>query len=290
MKKLIITTLIVLGAAMAFLVSGLTAFAAPKAKTVTVTTGAEFIKAIASNTIIIVDTEFINITEAIYGLEDENLYSESAEEETRNVFCIGEFDGPEFHINAVKNLTIRAGQDVVSIVCNPRYADVINFSNCENVTIEGITFGHTEEGYCSQGVLGFYGCKNFEVLDCDLYGCGTEGIGVYSCEGMYFKGMKIRDCSYHIMHLSQSQGVKFDSCQFFRNREFDQVNIYECENVLFENCMFANNTGNLFNIQCPVVLKNCVILHDSMFYGNTDNIQWNNCITEEYFHSEQALG
>ena len=74
MKKLIITTLIVLGAAMAFLVSGLTAFAAPKAKTVTVTTGAEFIKAIASNTIIIVDTEFINITEDIYGLDDEHIY------------------------------------------------------------------------------------------------------------------------------------------------------------------------------------------------------------------------
>ena len=124
---------------------------------------------------------------------------------------------------------------------------------------------------------------------CDLFGCGTEGIMVSSCQGMLFKGCKIRDCSYHIMHLYGSENILFESCQFFRNREYELVNIYECQNVYFNNCMFANNTGNLFNIESPVTFRNCVILHDSMFL-NFDNIYMENCISEEFFHTEQTLG
>ena len=281
MKKSLIIAL----AAMVFGMAS--ASAATANKEIKVSSGEEFIKALGNDRTIIVEAEYIDITEALGQFPE--LYCDDYESETRNVFCIVETDGPEFHIKGLKNLTIKAGYDVVTFVCQPRYANVISFTDCVDLTLDGITFGHTEEGYCSQGVLGFYHCSGVEVDYCDLFGCGTEGIMVSSCQGMLFKGTKIRDCSYYIMHLYGSENILFESCQFFRNREYELVNIGDCQNVFFNNCMFANNTGNLFNIESPVTFRNCVILHDSMFL-NLDNIYMENCITEEYFNSEQALG
>jgi len=262
-------------------------------KTYTVTTAQEFLDAIGSDRTIVVDAEILELTPTL--LESRNkglkLSYEEARTTRKKVFYVEEFDGPELHIANVQNLKIVAGMDIVILQIDPRYADVISFSRCSGITLKGITFGHSEEGYCSQGVLGFDNCSDVTVDRCDLFGCGTEGICVSNCTNMMFKATKIRDCSYHIMHLGNSSHITFDSCQFFRNREFNQVNISECTNVLFDNCMFANNTGELFNVDCPVTMRDCVILHDEMFWGDDDgNVEYINCITEEYFNSEQALG
>ena len=142
-------------------------------------------------------------------------------------------------------------------------------------------------------MLGFYGCTNVLVDRVDMFGCGTEGIIVTDCRDVTFKASKIRDCSYYIMHLSGCNKVTFDGCQFFRNREYEQVNVYACQDVTFNNCMFANNTGILFHVRSLIVLRDCVILHDTEQYGDAtsqENVIFVNCITEEYFHSEQALG
>ena len=260
-------------------------------KTIKVGSAQEFIEAIGSNRTLIL-TDSFNITEALADSRNDKLLlsSEAAEKTNKKVFYVEEFDGPELHIANVENLTIEAGQDIVVIASDPRYANVISFDKCVGLTIKGITFGHTEEGYCSQGVLGFTSCGKVFLDRCDLYGCGTEGIIVSECKDIKFKATKIRDCSYYIMHVGQSSDVTFDSCQFFRNREFEQVNIWDCKNVLFDNCIFANNTGELFNVTCPVTFRDCVVLHDSMFWGDDSYIEYINCITEEYFHSEQALG
>ncbi|MBR6433826.1 MAG: right-handed parallel beta-helix repeat-containing protein, partial [Bacteroides sp.] len=163
--------------------------------------------------------------------------------------------------------------------------------NCSGIKLEGITFGHTDEGYCDRGVLGFYNCSHCEIDRCDLFGCGTEGVCVYSCEYMTFSATKIRDCSYHIMHVSHSSHVRFEGCQFFRNREFEQVNVFSCYDVVFDNCVFANNTGMLFNLDGnTILLRDSVILHDDMFLGDIESVEFINCINEEYFHPEQTFG
>ena len=263
---------------------------AKNASRIEVATAHEFLNAVGSNRTIILTGDYYDNTDALRDFPSLHLDYESAETTDRNVFCVDNYDGPELHIANITNLTIVTNQPVVTFVAQPRYADVITFEKCSGIKIDGITFGHTEEGYCDRGVLGFYNCANVEVSSCDLYGCGTEGIVLTNCANMTFTASKIRDCSYHIMHLSRSRNVKFESCQFFRNREFEQINIHGCENVFFDNCMIANNAGVLFDVSCPVVLKNCVILHDSDFLGQVDQIDAENCIVEEYFHPEQTFG
>lgn len=262
-------------------------------KTIHVSSAQEFIDAIGSNRTIVIDTEFLELTPTLLETANNSLKvsDEQAATTSKKVFYVEEFDGPELHIANVQNLSIVAGLEIVILQVDPRYANVISFERSSGITLKGVTFGHSEEGYCSQGVLGFENCSDIVVDRCDLYGCGTEGINVQGCSNVMFKATKIRDCSYHIMHVGNSSHVTFDSCQFFRNREFNQVNIFGCSNVLFDNCMFANNTGELFNIDCPVTMRDCVILHDDMFMGDdSGNIEYINCITEDYFNSEQALG
>ena len=262
-------------------------------KTYNVSTAQEFLDAIGSNRTIVVNADLLEITPALLSPKNKGLevsYDQVATT-SKKVFFVEQTDGPELHIANVQNLKIVAGQDIVILQIDPRYADVISFNRCSGITLKGLTIGHSEEGYCDQGVLGFEDCTGIVVDRCDLYGCGTEGVEINKCTDVMFKGTKIRDCSYHIMHVFNSSHVTFDSCQFFRNREFQQVNIWGCTNVLFDNCMFANNTGELFNVSCPVTMKDCVILHDFMFWGDDDgNIEYINCVNEEYFNSEQALG
>ena len=266
-------------------------FAGRGGKKIEVSTTQEFLNAIGNNRTIIIK-EGLDITSALMEYQNSSLRVSYDQVSTtsKQVFFVDEFDGPGLHIANVKNLTILAGDDIVVLMSDPRYADVISFERCTNLTIKGITFGHSEEGYCDNAVLGFEDCSNVVLDRVDMFGCGTEGITVDRCKNMTFKASKIRDCSYHIMHLSNSSNIKFEGCQFFRNREFEQVNIYGCTVVEFDNCMFANNTGELFNISCPVIMRDCVILHDSMFWGDDNYIEYINCITEEYFNSEQALG
>ena len=282
MKKI----LLLLGA----LVLVLGSASAKPAATYEVATAHEFLNALGSNRTIILTSDSYDITDALLDLPSLLLDFESAETTDRNVYCLDNYDGPELHIANISNLTILTEHPVVTFLAQPRYADVITFEKCSGIRIEGVTFGHTEEGYCDRGVLGFYNCSRVDLVNCDLFGCGTEGIILENCSNMTFTATKIRDCSYHIMHLYDSRNVRFESCQFFRNREFEQINIHRCENVMFDNCMIANNTGNLFNITCPVLMRNCVILHDEDFLGKVDQIEAENCVAEEYFHSEQTFG
>lgn len=165
---------------------------------VTVTTPDEFLAAIGPNTEIIVDAELIDLSKATgYGTTNGDYY-----------YWAEEFDGPELFIAEVSNLTIRgSGEDhnanVISSV--PRYSDVLNFFNCSNIMVTGLTAGHTEEpGYCVGGVLFFMNCQDVLVEDCGLFGCGTWGVSAERSKNIQIINNDIYECSVG--------GVQFTSC------------------------------------------------------------------------------
>lgn len=165
---------------------------------VTVTTPDEFLAAIGPNTEIIVDAELIDLSKATgYGTTNGDYY-----------YWAEEFDGPELFIAEVSNLTIRgSGEDhnanVISSV--PRYSDVLNFFNCSNIMVTGLTAGHTEEpGCCVGGVLFFMNCQDVLVEDCGLFGCGTWGVSAERSKNIQIINNDIYECSVG--------GVQFTSC------------------------------------------------------------------------------
>ena len=154
---------------------------------VTVTNMEEFLAAIGSNKRIVVDTDLLD---------------ESTADMTQNgeYYTWDEvFDGKQLTIHNVDNMTIagKTGKNVNTVSALPRYAQVLAFDRCSNLTLENLTVGHTKEpGYCVGGVLWFQQCTNVEVRKCGLYGCGTIGIQAMDCRNVTMEQNDIYECSY----------------------------------------------------------------------------------------------
>ena len=123
-------------------------------------------------------------------------------------------NGAELEIRGVQNLTIRgAGKDSTVIAAVPRYANVIKFSNCQDVTVEALTAGHTTEpGWCMGGVLRFENCERTAVNACGLYGCGIIGVWARECSDLTVTGCDIYECSYGAVDVDRCRNVRVEDC------------------------------------------------------------------------------
>lgn len=189
---------------------------------VTVTTADEFLAAIASDTEIVVATELIDWSTATG-------YGEASGE---HWFWTDPFDGPELTISGVTNLTIRgAGQDRTNTISAvPRYAYVLNFENCANIYLEGLTIGHTREpGSCRGGVVSFWSSQDILIENCGLYGCGTWGVYGDSTKNMQIVNNEIYECSVGGVTLTNCDDVNIDG-NTFRDLPTETA-IYGCGTV-----------------------------------------------------------
>ena len=191
---------------------------------VTVTTVDEFLAAISPNTEIIVDAELIDLSKAAgYGKTDGDYY-----------YWAEAYDGPELYIAEVSNLTIRgAGEDhTVNVISSvPRYSNVLNFFNCANIMVKGLTVGHTEEpGYCLGGVLFFMNSQDILVEDCGLFGCGTLGVKAESSKNIQIINNDIYDCSVGGVELTNCDDVNVDG-NTFRELGGPNFRVYGCGTI-----------------------------------------------------------
>lgn len=201
---------------------------------VVVSTVDELIAAIASDTeIVLKDGTYDLSTAKDYGTSwnDVHYWSE-------------EFDGPALTIYGVDNLVIRSESGDVkkcTISAEPRYADVLKFKSCTNVTVSGFTAGHTvEPGYCTGGVLYYEDCDNVLVNNCGLYGCGILGVRAELCSAIAVTGCEIYECSYGGIQMGNTSGIKIENCSF-RDLGGDALYFYECRDVLVDGKQVSGN-------------------------------------------------
>lgn len=203
-------------------------------KQVTVSTADEFLAAIASDTEIILNSDLIDLSEA----------SGYGKAKGANYVWTEGYDGPEFTISGVSNLTIRGSgenHDTNVISSVPRYAYVLMFENCSNIHVSGFTAGHTKEpGYCMGGVLGFRNSQDILVEDCGLFGCGTLGVMGMNSKNMQIINCEIYECSVGGVELTNCDDVNVDGCTFrdlgWRDDngyfiEMDEFRVYGCGKV-----------------------------------------------------------
>lgn len=191
-----------------------------KLKDVVVTNGEEFLNSIDNYTRIHISGEDFNLSK-VENVDNEYVYEQEV------------FDGTEFIIDGVSNLEIVTDNEGDTLICvEPRYANVLNLYNCDNVTIEGITMGHTiEQGYCTGGVINLYGSSNISIYSCDLYGCGTYGVISDYSENIYVYNTEIRDCSYGCVDMVRSDVIAFEYCSFHDCVGFNMFGFANCSNV-----------------------------------------------------------
>ena len=130
-----------------------------------------------------------------------------------------EVDGPQLVICNLRGLSITGGgADKVTISAEPRYAEVLAFSNCRDIELSGFTAGHTQEpGTCVGGVLYFNESSNVQVSGCSLYGCGVWGVTAIDSSDIAVKDTEIYDCSSGDINLSRCRNVSFDNCNIHDN-------------------------------------------------------------------------
>lgn len=209
---------------------------------VTASTVDEFLAAIAPDTCITLELGVYDLSKAAdYGKTGGEYYVWT---ET--------YDGYELIINNVRNLRINGtSADEVILSAQPRYADVLGFRGCENISIDDITLGHTEEpGACAGGVLEFQATEGVLIDDCALYGCGILGVTAYDCINVRVEDTEIYDCSSGAAYIESCYNVSFDDCE-----------IYEC----MGNALFTVESSSEVAILNSEIYKNttmCLVMSD----------------------------
>ena len=167
-----------------------------------VSTVDEFLAAIAPDTIIFLEEGLYDLSKAAnYGSYGGQYY-----------YWAARYDGPELLISGVDNLSIvGAGKDETCIEALPRYAAVIRFDNCRNISVSGVTAGHTRgAGSCCGSVLEFRFCEGVGAEDCGLFGCGVYGVEAIGCTDIAVKGNEIYQCSGGAVSLQRCMDAVFE--------------------------------------------------------------------------------
>ena len=177
--------------------------------TVQVKTVDEFLSAIAPNTVIeLAEGEYDLSTAANYDQESGSQYyywEHDYGEENKSA---------ELIIHDVEGLTIRgAGIGKTTIAAVPRFACVIRFCKCSNITVSNLTAGHTKEpGFCTGDVLLMDDCTDTTVDSCGLFGCGTIGVHAIGSKKLRVTNCDIYECSVNAVSITDSEDVMVSSC------------------------------------------------------------------------------
>lgn len=237
----------------------------------TVRTAAEFLAALGSNRVVtLAPGTVINLSKALSDrtLVEENgsqwrddFYQDREMAKCELIVSSDVYDGRQLELVNVSDLVIR-GTEGCYIVVEPRYANVLSFYNCQSITVENLTLGHTIGGECAGGVIECTNCEAMGIKGCDLYGCGITGLNATDCHGIVMENTVIRDCSEGIMELHSSLYCSFIDCDFVRCECYSGIYIDEkCKSSRFVRCRFAESTGSLFSIHSDVNFESCEIHH-----------------------------
>lgn len=211
----------------------------PAPLVIEVATAEEFVQAIGSDRIIRMKP-------------GEYILSDVKDRHLKHVRWYPQFDGNTLTIRDVKNLTIEGlGGTRVQLLVRPQYVFVLAFEGCDEVELRNLTLGHApEKGQCACGVIGARNCNGLRITNCDLFGCGTEGLTLTNVHGLLVKDSIVRDCSYGIMTLESCSDIQFVNTRFTGNEEFHGFVIADCRDVGFQSCIVEKNKASqpLFQI------------------------------------------
>lgn len=227
-----------------------------------VSTVDEFLAAIAPNTeIVLAPGEYNLMSSKAFGrIGGEWYHWESV------------FDGSELIITDVTGLTIRGEENGAVMICTePRYANVMSFQNVSDLTISGLTLGHTKEkGSCSGGVLNLQNCERVEIDNTKLYGCGTLGVECYSCKDVHVDCSDVYECSEGCVVVEGSYNVLFENSKFYRCSLWSSVfRVSASYQVAFINSEVFQNYGvyggSLIHSDSAGVYLGGLDVHDNVF-------------------------
>lgn len=211
---------------------------------VVVSTVDELLAAIAPDRVILMEA-------GTYDLEKASNYGDVLA--TPYYTWVDVYDGYELQVKGVSNLTIHgAGMEETILSAGPRYANVVNFANCSDLTLEGFTAGHTlEPAECAGGVIYLDSCNSVRLEGMGLYGCGVVGVTSFYSQDISLSNSHIYDCSSSGVFLRDTSRITVDGCKFYDigRDQYGGSAVFELSNssdMVIENCeIYCNTVQNL---------------------------------------------
>ena len=227
---------------------------------ITVTTAEELLEAIRPGAEIVIEPGCYDLSPFVeQAMADGRQFRQAGEEYVRLREC---FDGTEIVVCNADDLIIRGGSESpgdTELVIEPRYATVFSFENCSDLTLFGLTMGHTEQGSCEGSVLRFSGCTGVELDKMDLYGCGVYGIEALDGSGdIHVRESEIRDCEYGPFSFEDTAGqLDFTDCALYGS---DGAGFYaggEDSSLRFIRCSFGEKESNVWYFREDIETLDC---------------------------------
>jgi hypothetical protein len=176
-----------------------------------------------------------------------------------HVRVIEEWQNAVVELDGVHNLHLRAvGVPVRVLGASP--GDVLRLRNCKDVCIDGLVLGHVDglDFGCSAPVVTLHDCDGVRLRDCELFGCGTEGVVAERSHRLAMERCDVHTCRFGVVRFTNCRDLRFAATQF---RDCAMVwdsgglSFIDCAAVAFDGCTVRGMTQDdgarvpLFGVQ-----------------------------------------
>lgn len=182
------------------------------------------------------------------------------------------FDGHEVVISNIQNFELNGNR--TTLLVSPRYAHVLTFRNCRNISISGFVMGHTpRKGDCIGGVVRFEHCDTVSISNSEFFGCGTCGIELHACKNIFINGIKIYECTYNGIVLSDSE-INFENSMIYECNTYGSIVEAQGSFINLNNiAIFENIVGStIFTMTDSILLCKAVSVFNNKCFGATNGM------------------
>jgi hypothetical protein len=158
----------------------------------------------------------------------------------------------------------------VEITVAPRFANIMNFTNVNNITIKNIIAGHTPAPYeCNAGVLKFTGSNDISISNSELYGCGSIGLDLDNVKRLNTSNCKIDHCSLRAIEIRNSEAIKFTENKIVNHEAYSNIIMVSgSKDITLEKCDITDNNNFSWSFieasgKSDILLDKCIIKNNT---------------------------
>ena len=201
-------------------------------------------------------------------------------------------------VNNINNLRIEAENGAKVLFCiDTAYDPVLTFTECQHISLDGITAGHNvEPGYCSGSVLSFNDVYGLDISKCGLFGSGTYGIEANDTYDINVSDTDIYECTYGLLDLRSIGSAHFTNCTMRDSGDMSMINIYGAYDVTFEGCTFSGNhvdSETCYFVELgeynTATFRDCVFRNNKFYTFANREVTLENCKDESNSAGFKAL-
>jgi len=203
--------------------------------TISVSTAADFIRALGSDRTVFLQSGDYVLSSA-YGTGNPDIeWQDSAE-------------GKELVLRGLHDLTIRGVSGTRIIVDSPTvyFLDVIS---AVNLQIDNVIFSRKPASGgsdVSAGGLYFDGCNNIELDRIAFEGSNGYPLELSDCSQARFNKCRLTQGFNGALSLTGCTDISLDGCTLWRNQGGPLLSVEESSSVSFSSCLFTDNEGGIF--------------------------------------------